>query len=83
MPELPEVETIKNELSPYVVGHRITDVALLWDGIVRQPSVAEFRSHLLGQTITEVARRGKYPYFTWTMKPHFSSATRASWGLCY
>ena len=63
MPELPEVETIKNELLPYVVGHRITDVTLLWDGIVRHPSVEELCSHLLGQTITEIARRGKYLIF--------------------
>ncbi|MFC1934657.1 DNA-formamidopyrimidine glycosylase family protein, partial [Chloroflexota bacterium] len=30
MPELPEVETVKNELLPYVVGHRITGVTLIW-----------------------------------------------------
>jgi len=60
MPELPEVETIKNELPPYIVGHRITSVTLLWEGIVRQPSVEEFYSRLIGQRITEVARRGKY-----------------------
>jgi len=60
MPELPEVETIKNELLPYIVGHRITGVTLLWEGIVRQPAVQEFCSHLIGQGITGVARRGKY-----------------------
>ena len=32
MPELPEVETIKNELLPFVAGHRITGITLLWDG---------------------------------------------------
>ena len=60
MPELPEVETIKNELQPYIVGHCVTGVTLFWEGIVRQPSVEEFRSCLLGQKITGVARRGKY-----------------------
>ncbi|MBA7527575.1 Formamidopyrimidine-DNA glycosylase [subsurface metagenome] len=60
MPELPEVETIKNELPPYIVGRCITSVTLLWDGVVRQPSVEEFYSRLIGQRITEVARRGKY-----------------------
>ena len=60
MPELPEVETIKNELLPYIVGHGITGITLLWDGIVRQPSVKEFCSRLIGQRITEVTRRGKY-----------------------
>jgi formamidopyrimidine-DNA glycosylase len=60
MPELPEVETIKNELLPYIVGHRITGMTLFWDGIVNQPPVEEFRSRLTGQRITGVTRRGKY-----------------------
>jgi len=60
MPELPEVETIKNELLPCIVRHYVTDVTLFWNGIIRQPSVEEFRSHLIGQEIAGVARRGKY-----------------------
>ncbi len=63
MPELPEVETIKNELLPHIVGHRITGVTLLWEGIVRQPSVEEFCSHLIGQRITGITRCGKYLVF--------------------
>ena len=64
MPELPEVETIKNELLPYVVGHRITGVTLLWDGMVHHPSVQEFCYRLPGQLITGVTRRGKYLMFS-------------------
>ncbi len=60
MPELPEVETVKNELLPYVVGHRIIGVTLIWEGIVRQPSAEEFRSRIIGQEITGITRRGKY-----------------------
>ena len=60
MPELPEVETIKNELLPYLIGHPITGVILFWEGMVRQPPVEEFHSRLIGQKITGVARRGKY-----------------------
>ncbi|MFC2022481.1 bifunctional DNA-formamidopyrimidine glycosylase/DNA-(apurinic or apyrimidinic site) lyase [Chloroflexota bacterium] len=60
MPELPEVETVKNELSPYVIGRRITGVTLFWEGIVRQPSAEEFRSRITGQEITGITRRGKY-----------------------
>ncbi len=63
MPELPEVETIKNELLPHVMGHRITGITLFWEGIVRQPSVQEFCSRLIGQEITGIARRGKYLIF--------------------
>ncbi|MBI4283356.1 MAG: bifunctional DNA-formamidopyrimidine glycosylase/DNA-(apurinic or apyrimidinic site) lyase [Chloroflexi bacterium] len=60
MPELPEVETVKNELSPYIIGRQITDVILLWEGIVRQPSAEEFCSRIIGQKITGITRRGKY-----------------------
>ena len=60
MPELPEVETVKNELLPYITGRCVTGVTLFWEGIVRQPSAREFCSRLIGQTITGIARRGKY-----------------------
>ena len=45
-------------------GARITGVTLFWEGIVRQPSVEEFRSRLIGQKITGIARRGKYLIFS-------------------
>jgi len=64
MPELPEVETIKNELGPYVVGRKITGVTLLWEGMVRHPSAEELRSRLPGQRITGLSRRGKYLVFS-------------------
>ncbi|MFC1904289.1 bifunctional DNA-formamidopyrimidine glycosylase/DNA-(apurinic or apyrimidinic site) lyase [Chloroflexota bacterium] len=66
MPELPEVETVKNELQPCIIGHRITGVTLVWEGIVRHPSPEEFRSRLVGQKITHLARRGKYLIFRLT-----------------
>jgi len=64
MPELPEVETIKNELMPNIVGRRVTGVTLCWEGIVRQPSAEEFHSRLIGQTIIGLGRRGKYLIFS-------------------
>ena len=60
MPELPEVETIKNELLPHVVGRHITGVSLIWEGIVKEPLVEEFCSRITGQEITGITRRGKY-----------------------
>ena len=60
MPELPEVETVKNELTPHIVGRKIIGVTLFWDGIVKQPTVTDFRSYLIGQKITGLDRRGKY-----------------------
>jgi len=63
MPELPEVETIKNELLPHVVGHTIKSVTLFWERMLRQPSPDEFHSGVSGQKITGLSRRGKYLVF--------------------
>jgi formamidopyrimidine-DNA glycosylase len=66
MPELPEVETIKNELAPHVTGRTITAVTLFDERIVRQPPVAEFNSRIIGEAITGLERRGKYMLFSLT-----------------
>ncbi len=63
MPELPEVETIKNELLPYVLGRKIRDVDISWEKMVRWPSVPEFRARVTGQIILNLSRRGKYLFF--------------------
>jgi formamidopyrimidine-DNA glycosylase len=63
MPELPEVETIKNELSPRVLGRSIKSVDVFWDKMVRRPSLPEFRRRVIGQKITRLSRRGKYLFF--------------------
>ena len=60
MPELPEVETIKNELAPHIVGRTILDIDIFWDRIVRQPSVQDLKAGIAGQKIEGVGRRGKY-----------------------
>jgi formamidopyrimidine-DNA glycosylase len=63
VPELPEVETIKNELLPYVKDRTITDVNLIWEGVVRGITPDEFRRRLIGQKIISLGRRGKYLIF--------------------
>jgi formamidopyrimidine-DNA glycosylase len=63
MPELPEVETIRRELEPHVIGRTISGLSFFWEGIVRQPSLEEFCSRLIGQRITGLGRRGKYLIF--------------------
>lgn len=60
MPELPEVETIINEISDKLIGKHIKDVVLLWEGIVKKPSPAEFVKKLTGRKIRDITRRGKY-----------------------
>ena len=63
MPELPEVETIKNELSPNIIGRRFTDITICDTKPVKQPSADEFRGKLIGQSINLLERRGKYLIF--------------------
>lgn len=64
MPELPEVETVKNELTPHVIGRRITGITLQWEGVVKKIPVNEFREGVIGQEITGLRRRGKYLIFS-------------------
>jgi formamidopyrimidine-DNA glycosylase len=64
MPELPEVETIKNELAPHVVGRSVVGLDFPWGGIVRKTSLEDFRARLIGQRITGLGRRGKYLIFS-------------------
>ena len=63
MPELPEVETIKNELSPYIIGRRFTALTICDAKPIRFPSVDEFCQKLIGQKIANIKRRGKYLIF--------------------
>jgi formamidopyrimidine-DNA glycosylase len=63
MPELPEVETIKNELLPHILGRTVTGVDIYWDKMVRHPSIAEFKRRVIGKKITSISRRGKYLFF--------------------
>ena len=63
MPELPEVETIKNDLSPCLIGRTITGIVLTWTKAVISPSPAELPGKLIGQTIKDIQRRGKYLIF--------------------
>ena len=63
MPELPEVETIRQELAPRVVGRTIIGVDVTWERMVRTPSVSEFIERVAGRKITDISRRGKYLFF--------------------
>lgn len=60
MPELPEVETIRSDLEPLLVGRTIRDVRIHKPDIVLPPlGPTEFRARLAGASIAAVERRGK------------------------
>ncbi|GEK91440.1 DNA-formamidopyrimidine glycosylase [Alkalibacterium kapii] len=63
MPELPEVESVKNGLKQLVVGKSITETRVYWDNIIKNPSVSEFKRRTTGQIITDIKRRGKFLLF--------------------
>jgi formamidopyrimidine-DNA glycosylase len=66
MPELPEVETIAAILrhgsddQPPVTGRQILDAHLLWERTLATPPSAVFKARIVGQTIIDSGRRGKY-----------------------
>ena len=60
MPELPEVETIKEDLRELVVGARIEDAEVLDPALVEQPSPEEFVRRLDGVRIAGTRRRAKH-----------------------
>jgi formamidopyrimidine-DNA glycosylase len=59
MPELPEVETTRAGIEPYVRGRRIVGVNTR-QPLLRWPVPADLARKLLGETIDSVGRRGKY-----------------------
>lgn len=69
MPELPEVETIRNKFRqgtseiPSLVGKRITGVNLLWERTLETPDQEKFVTRLPGQEIKDIGRRAKYLLF--------------------
>lgn len=62
MPELPEVETVRQTLRNLVLGHRIEEVVVLWPNII-EGEMVHFCESLKGQTIREIDRCGKYLVF--------------------
>jgi formamidopyrimidine-DNA glycosylase len=62
MPELPEVETVRQGLAAWAVGRPIAAVEVLHPRAIRRhvPGALDFVGALAGRTVTDVRRRGKY-----------------------
>lgn len=64
MPELPEVETIKETLKLFVCNKTIKHVEIEWPNIIKYPDdVEEFKALVTGQTIRSMGRKGKFLLF--------------------
>ncbi|WP_449373238.1 bifunctional DNA-formamidopyrimidine glycosylase/DNA-(apurinic or apyrimidinic site) lyase [Arthrobacter psychrolactophilus] len=62
MPELPEVEVVRRGLERWVAGRSITEVSVPDPRSIRRHTlgVEDFRGNLMGATVLDVVRRGKF-----------------------
>jgi len=60
MPELPEVESVRRQLEPALVGRRFERVSIDDVRLVRPYEPAEVAAELEGERVAAVERRGKY-----------------------
>jgi len=60
MPELPEVETVRRDLEPFLRGRVVRSVAITRDRAVRRQPHADFIAALRGRRLTDVRRHGKF-----------------------
>lgn len=62
MPELPEVETVKNTLKKSLINKKIVDVDIYYN-LIEYPKMDVFKKQVLNQTINDIKRRGKWLMF--------------------
>ena len=63
MPELPEVETVKNSLKDLIIGEEIKDVKVYYDKILKNISKDDFENSLKGEHFLDIQRKGKFLIF--------------------
>ncbi len=62
MPELPEVETVKNTLKKQLLGKKIKQIKILYDGIIAT-NISDFKKNIVNQEFIDIKRRGKFLIF--------------------
>jgi formamidopyrimidine-DNA glycosylase len=60
VPELPEVETVRAQLEPKLVGRRLERVEILDSRLTRPDDPARVAAELEGERVSALGRRGKY-----------------------
>lgn len=63
MPELPEVETVRNTLKNQILNKQIVSIDVFYEGIIENVTVLEFKTLIKNQTIIDILRKGKYLIF--------------------
>lgn len=63
MPELPEVEIVRKTLTPVLINHKIIDVRIFMNKIIKEPDILSFQKRIIGQTFQEIKRKAKLIIF--------------------
>jgi len=63
VPELPEVETIRNILKESITGKIVTATRFFFAELIGELTPAEFAEEVHGKEILDIQRRGKYLFF--------------------
>lgn len=63
MPELPEVETVKESLKKQILNEVIDSVDIYYDSIIAYPNINLFKEQIKKQKINNIERRGKWLLF--------------------
>jgi formamidopyrimidine-DNA glycosylase len=79
MPELPEVQTIVNDLNASkVVGKTIMHAKVFWSRTIAAPTAKAFCNRIRGKSIARIRRRGKFIVFDFKKKDHLLLHLRMS-----
>ena len=65
MPELPEVETVKNVLKKDLIGLKINEVEVMYPEMIKT-NLDEFKKNLVGEEFVDIKRYGKWLVFETT-----------------
>jgi len=63
MPELPEVETVRRDIQPFVKGRIIKNIEIIDPRNIKKIHPEILKKRLIGQKILDVSRRAKYLLF--------------------
>lgn len=63
MPELPEVETVRQILIKQIIGKQVQDINIYYNGILENTTPDLFVSSLVGEVVRDIKRYGKYLFF--------------------
>lgn len=79
MPELPEVQTIVNDLkAARIAGKTIISARVFWPRTIAEPSARTFCSRIKGKKISAIRRRGKFIVFDFNKRDHLLLHLRMS-----